>query len=82
MKKSILFSSVLSSLCIAENSLSDTQRFGSYLEELVISKELKAVLKAENSRRNETESVIASACAGICQVLLLADIYNEIFCLR
>jgi hypothetical protein len=29
--------------------------------------------------RNETESVIASACTGIGKVLLFADVNNEVF---
>ena len=75
-------SSYLSSLSIAENSLSDTERLRSYFKKLVISEEFKAVFKAECSWRDKTKGIVTSACTGICKVLLLADVNNKVLSLR
>ena len=80
---------LLSQLCpclctkaVIQYLLSDTDRLRGYLKKLIVGNEFKAVLKGKILRRNKSERIVRAACTGVCKVLLLADVDNEILYLR
>ena len=67
---------------MVQNALAQTEIFGSYLQKLVIGKELKALLKAQLFGRNQAQSFVRTGSAGVGQVLGAADIYIDVIVLR
>ena len=67
---------------MVENALADAQALGRDLEQLVVREELQALLQTQLARRHEAQRVVGARGAGVGQLLLLADVDDDILLLR
>ena len=75
------FSAHLCTLLVAQNLLADSQRFWCDLQQFIVCQEFQAVFQAQIAGWYQTQCIVTAAGTGIGQVLPLADIYYQVFCL-